>query len=165
MADFSIMMHRNRPVTMHLDNLMDSKISRALGYTGRKDITMALTWNWEDKCGEATFICKTGEYQETITADLYQGNAFLIMIYEYTENEESRYQLISCMSDKNHAKNNLGLNKKSWCTENIYSGNTQLKKVRINKSKYSFTKDLVSMLSQAFDNIDIEIYSEEATTN
>ena len=33
--------------------------------------------------------------------------------------------------------------------------------MRWHKAKYPYTKELVSLLTQAFDNITIEIYSEE----
>lgn len=121
---------------------------------------MALYWDWKDKVGEAIFVSNVGkEY----TINLYKGNAFLIFINEYKETDEkgeehNMYNLYSFFCDEAHAKRCLGLVKG---TDNIFSGGFyQMKKIRINKEKYSCTNKLVSMLVKAFDNLEIEIYKE-----
>ena len=121
---------------------------------------MALYWDWKDKVGEAIFESNVGQ---EYTINLYKGNAFLIFINEYKETDEkgeehNMYNLYSFFCDEAHAKRCLGLVKG---TDNIFSdGFYRMKKIRINKEKYSYTNKLVSMLVKAFDNLDIEIYKE-----
>ena len=116
---------------------------------------MALNWYWEDKIGEAEIF----NYDKVVTYQLYQGNAFLIILYEYTDEEgNDMYQMSGFFTDEAHAKRCLGLVKD---TDNIY--NTEyhkLQKIRLNKTKYSNTKKLVDMLIKAFDDITIELYTE-----
>ena len=121
---------------------------------------MALHGKWDEKCGEA--VIQQGEKEFTV--NLYQGNAFLIFIYEYKNEEgEAMYMMYNFWADKQHMKNCLGLNKKQGYGENMFTeGADRLKTVRINKQKYSYTKDLVQTLVQAFDDLVIEVYSEAA---
>lgn len=125
---------------------------------------MALHWNWEEKIGEATLVIKddTGSDKEA-TLSLYKGNAFLIFLHEYKdENGVDMYNLWSFWADKEHAKNCLGLNKKQGYTENMYERPySRLNRFRFNKGKNIYVKDLVPLLAQAFDNITIEIFSDE----
>ena len=37
----------------------------------------------------------------------------------------------------------------------------KLQKIRLNKNKYRYTKKLVDMLLKAFDNITIELYTDD----
>ena len=121
---------------------------------------MALYWDWKDKVGEAIFESNVGQ---EYTINLYKGNAFLIFINEYQETDEkgevhNMYNLHSFFCDEAHAKRCLGLVKG---TDNMFNdGYCRMKKIRINKEKYSCTNKLVSMLVKAFDNLDIEIYKE-----
>ena len=121
---------------------------------------MALNWKWDEKCGEA--VIQQGEKEFTV--NLYQGNAFLIFIHQYTDDEgQEMYNLYTFFLDKEHMKNCLGLNKKNGYGDNIFTdGRDRLKKIRINKSKYRYTKELMQALGQAFDDLTIELYSEEA---
>lgn len=117
---------------------------------------MALNWRWNEKIGTATIF----NYDKEVEYNLYQGNAFLIMLYEYKEGDKDMYTLHNFFVDKEHAKNCFGLSKDY--TENIFNTeNYQLRKIRINKGKYKYTRDLVNMLIKAFDNIDIEIMSDK----
>lgn len=119
---------------------------------------MALNWDWNKKIGEAVIYNYDGDY----TYSLYQGNAFLIILWEYKdENGKDMWQMSNFFADKEHAKNCLGLSK-DYEGENIYNtGYYKLKKIRINKAKYKYTKDLVDMLIKAFDEIEIELYTEK----
>ena len=121
---------------------------------------MALQWKWDAKIGQA--LIKQGDKEYEV--NLYQGNAFLIFIYEWAEVAESgekkdKYLIWSFFADEYHAKNCLGLNKESL--GNIFDKDCQLVKIRLNKKKYSYTKKLVELLVMAFDEIQIDIYSEE----
>lgn len=117
---------------------------------------MALNWNWNEKCGEIV-LSQTfnGEEKET-TISLYQGNAYLIMLYEYTKEDGNYYDLYGFFNDKDHMRRCFGLDKK-YDSRNIYE---DWKKVRINRAKYRHTKELVAAISEAFDNISIDLYTE-----
>lgn len=125
---------------------------------------MALQWNWDEKIGEATLVTKdkAGTEQEAALS-LYKGNAFLIFLYEYKgEDGTDMYSLWSFWADKEHAKNCLGLNKKQGYTENMYERPySRLTRFRLNKGKNIYVKELVPLLAQAFDNITIEIVTDE----
>lgn len=127
---------------------------------------MSLNWNWNEKIGE--FVIKyRNTYEEewkTEHIDLYEGNAFLIMIHEYKENDKDMYELWSFWVDKIHAKRMLGLDKKYKDTygKNTYTGDcTKIMRVRINKAKSRNWKEIVALVSEAFDDIQIELYTKE----
>ena len=116
---------------------------------------MSLDWSWSEKCGEAVFEQRNKEF----TVSLYQGNAYLIFIYEYEEDGDKMYNLWTFWADKTHAKRCLGLEKGY---ENLYcDGVDKLKQIRINKAKFRKASELVGLLVKAFDELEIEIYSEQ----
>lgn len=123
---------------------------------------MALRWNWDEKCGEATLVqMHPDEEDREFTLTLYTGNACLIMLHEFVEDGEERYSLTNFWADKAHMKNCLGLNKREGYTTNIHNTPYQkFTKFRLNKNKCRYIKDIVPALVQAFDNIDIEIYTD-----
>lgn len=123
---------------------------------------MSLNWKWDEKCGEAIFRQSIGNETKDFTKTLYEGNALLIFLSEWNEDGVDKYSLYSFWADKEHMKNCLGLNKKRGYTENIFDdGLAKLVKIRLNKKKCRNVKDIVTALVQAFDNIEIEIFSEE----
>lgn len=63
-----------------------------------------LRWDWEDKVGEVTAINLDGR---EFTLNLYQGNAYMIFVYEV----DKQYQVYSFWVDEQHMKNMLGLGK------------------------------------------------------
>lgn len=116
-----------------------------------------LNWDWECKIGEVE-ILNNGEVN---TYTLYQGNAFLIMLYEYKENGNDMYTMASFFVDEGHAKRMFGIDKKDKNTYGINCFNQphyKIQKIRIKKSEYSYTKKLVNMLLEAFDELTIELY-------
>ena len=125
---------------------------------------MALTWEWKEKCGEITLEQKneSGDWRQ-FPLSLYKGNAFLIMLAE--NDADNTYQVFGFFADKEHAKACLGLTRsksKHDTGGNLYdTPYMRFTKIRLNKAKYPYAKELVSLLAQAFDNITIEIYSEE----
>lgn len=126
---------------------------------------MALYWSWKTKCGEATFRreLSNGETRE-FTVNLYEGNAFLIFIYEYKEDGRDVYNVQGFFVDKDHMKRCLGIDKKDKESygHNIYDKpNDKLVSIRLNKTKMSHFKDIITAFTTAFDNINIEIYTEE----
>ena len=121
---------------------------------------MSLNWLWSERCGEiiAEGMYGDGQWHE-YTLRLYKGNAFLIMLSE--NDEDNTYTVSGFFVSKDHAKNCLGLDKKDKDSYNIYQqDHNRWKKVRLNKAKYPYTKDLTTMLVQAFDHIEIEIYND-----
>lgn len=120
---------------------------------------MSLNWRWEEKCGEAIVRHEfDGEVKE-LTKTLYEGNAFLIFLSEWKEDDKNMYSLYSFFADEKHAKTCLGLTKDS---DNIFvDGFETLTKIRINKKKSRNWKKIVTLFAQAFDNIQIEVYNEE----
>lgn len=123
---------------------------------------MALRWDWDEKCGEATLVqMHEGEEDREFKLSLYTGNACLIMLHEFVEDGEERYSLVNFWADKDHMKNCLGLNKRQGYTENIHDTPYQtFTKFKLNKKKCRYFKDIVAALTQAFDNITIEVVSE-----
>lgn len=121
---------------------------------------MAIRWFWKEKCGELTFTQERDEKTYEYTLSLYEGNAFLIMLHEYkNEEDEEMYNMWGFWADKDHAKRCLGL-AKDEC--NIYNdGMCTFKKIRLNKAKSRNWKSIVTMLAQAFDEITIELYTDK----
>lgn len=118
---------------------------------------MSLNWKWSEKCGEAVVEQRGKDF----TMSLYQGNAYLIFIYEFKENGKDMYDVWSFWADKEHAKRCLGLAKgKEYC--NLYNSEwDKLKTIRINKAKHRNASELIGMLVKAFDDLTVEIYSEK----
>ena len=126
---------------------------------------MALQWDWKEKIGEATLVqMHPDEPDREFTLDLYQGNAYLIMIHEFKDDKgEDVYSLTGFFMDYAHMKACLGLSEKTK-GNNIYNTPSQrITKIRINKDKCRHAAIIVRSLVEAFDNIRIEIYSEEET--
>lgn len=123
---------------------------------------MALHWDWKEKCGEVTLIqTHEGEEDREFKLGLYTGNACLIMLNEWEENGEKYWSMSSFWADKQHMKNCLGLNKKDGYESNIYSTPYQRwAKIRLDKKKCRYFKEIVAAVAQAFDDISIEVYSE-----
>ena len=118
---------------------------------------MALYWDWDKKIGTIDIF----NYDEVRTYQLYQGNAFLIMLYEFEEDGREKYTMHSFFVDKDHAKRMLGLTKDAEEGNIFNTKYEQIRKIRLNKAKYKYTQALVDMLLKAFDNIEIEIYKED----
>jgi hypothetical protein len=123
---------------------------------------MALHWQWDEKCGEATLVqMYPDEEDREFKLGLYTGNACLIMLSEWEEDGESMWNMFSFWADKDHMKNCLGLNKKQGYTDNMYATPYQkITKVKLNKKKCRYFKDIVAALAQAFDDLTIEVVSE-----
>lgn len=120
---------------------------------------MAITWQWKDKCGEFITEQILDNEVRQFTHSLYEGNCFLIMLNEWEEDGVNKYSLYSFFADETHAKNCLGLTKGHT---NMWTDSwDRVIKIRINKKKSRNWKKIVTLFAQAFDNIEIEIYSED----
>lgn len=129
---------------------------------------MSLNWLWSEKMGELIVEQDWDDKKREFNISLYEGNAFLIMLYEYRNDEgESMYNMWNFFVDKEHAKRCLGLAKNGEGKKrNIFVGGFDtVKKIRLNKTKSRHFKDIVSFFSQAFDDIVIEVFSEEKSEN
>jgi len=122
---------------------------------------MALNWLWKNKCGEAVFLNKY--MNEEYTLNLYEGNAFLIFIREWTEKAEDgkdcdMYEVKCFFVDEKHAKRCLGLEEDM---DNILESQyNTLIKLRLDKSKCRNFKKIVDYFSKAYDCLTIETYKE-----
>lgn len=122
---------------------------------------MAIQWLWNEKCGEATIKQVIEGEEKYFTFNLYVGNAYLIFLNEWEEDGQEKYSLWSFWADKEHMKRCLGLDKKDKDCYNIYNVGWQtLTKIKLNKKKCRYTKEIVTALVQAFDDIEIELFSE-----
>lgn len=123
---------------------------------------MAIQWKWNEKIGEAIIRQSFGEETRESTKTLYEGNAFMIFLNEWNEDGVDKYSMYTFFADERHAKICLGLDKKPEYAGNILDdGLTKLVKLKINKKKSRYYRKIISLFTQAFDNIIIEIYSEE----
>lgn len=121
---------------------------------------MSVNWNWSDKCGEFVLeqTIDAKDTKKDFTISIYNGNCMAVFLHEFVEDGNEKYTFFGFFADKDHAKNCLGLSKGS---DNIYNNGWQtIKKVRLNKKKCRYFKDLVALFAQAFDNITIEVYTE-----
>jgi len=123
---------------------------------------MSLNWQWDGKVGEMTLVeMHPDEQDREFKLDLYNGNACLIMIYEYEDKGETLYTVSGFFVDKAHMKNCLGLNKKDGYTSNIYETSyRKVTRLKLNKAKCRDFKDIVAAFAQAFSNITIEICTD-----
>ena len=126
---------------------------------------MALTWDFNEKVGEATFLQDYNGEQKTYTVNLYVGNAYLIFIYEFKDVQD-RYSLFGFFADKTHMNRCLGIDKKYKATygDNMYEKpHDKLTTIRLNKAKLNSThlKEIVTAFSEAFDSINIQICKED----
>lgn len=127
---------------------------------------MSLNWNWDKKVGEVTFTQEIDGVKKDFVSNLYNGNACLIMVYEYTDENDGKekYQLTGFFADKTHMKRCLGIDKryKQTLGKNMYEDSWDcLTKIRLNKAKCRDVKDIVMAFYEAFNNITIELYTEE----
>ena len=120
---------------------------------------MALYWNWSEKVGEAVFEFETDNGFIEKTMNLYNGNAYLIIINEYQENGTDMYNMFSFFVDKAHMNRCLGLEKGS--TNILNHSYSRLKKLKLNKKKCKYFKTILAAFASAFDNLEIEIFTEE----
>ena len=106
---------------------------------------MSITYNRNEKCGEATFRREDGY---TYTADMYVGNCFLLLV----SSRETEDVLHSFFVDEGHMERCL--------KNNIFSGYETLTSITINKAKCRNYKKIISLLVEYMDDIDIAVYKD-----
>ncbi len=120
---------------------------------------MALEWNFNEKIGEI----ELWQNDKMFTINLYKGNAFLIMLYEYKSGDVEKWEMWDFFANELHAKRMLGIDKRYRDT---YGNNPyeqpyqQIRKIRLS-NKYLYRQKLIDMLLKAFKNLTIEIYTEK----
>lgn len=130
---------------------------------------MALQWDFKKKVGDAYFIQKfkneNGEWETgKYTVSLYEGNAYMIFIYE--NDEDQTYSLHTFFADKEHAEILLGLKKGNDGKKvNIFNANREkMTTLNIDKTMFSTPKkaaEFIGLIVRAFDDIRINLYTEE----
>ena len=115
---------------------------------------MAITFNRNEKCGEATFIQNYDGEEKLYKTVLYTGNCFLIMVYEYKDEEtgDDMEQLYCFFVDDGHMERCL--------KHGIFTGVDTLKEIRLNKAKCRNWKKIVELLTEYLDDIRIDVYKE-----
>lgn len=124
---------------------------------------MALTWNWKDKVGTVKAICTMGDGElKECKFNLYNGNAYLISIDEFTENGVDKYNMSWFFVDKTHMNNMLGLSKgMSNC---LNSRDFKITELSLDSKKCRNLWDIVKAFVKAFDNITINFYTTKEET-
>ena len=109
---------------------------------------MSLIWEWKKQSG--TITQKIGNKEQTFT--WYEGNAMMIVLYEYTnESGEDMYQMGWFFDDEEHAKRCLGLVKGKDCS---LEGITSLTIYRENSRQW---EKITKLFTRAFPDIAITI--------
>lgn len=82
---------------------------------------MAVRWNWKEKMGEVQYKDPIEPKKHKI--DIYDGNCLMVMIHNYKQENQKMYQFMGFMSDINHLKRCIGLEKNyDGKKDNIYLG-------------------------------------------
>lgn len=117
---------------------------------------MSLNWQWNEKVGKMSVECTTGKGEKRVENwTLYNGNALLIMLYEYTEESKEMWEMRSFFVDKKHANAMLGLTK--GYDNNFNNKYTRLLHLELYKDKCKYMWDIIKAFSKAFDNLDLTI--------
>ena len=122
---------------------------------------MAVTWQWDDKVGDATLIQKFGDDERVFTLNLYNGNCWLIMLNEYEEDGKEMYEMHAFWADKGHMERCLGLAGENKGRNMHDLGWSRITKFRFNKKKCQYLNKMLPAIEKAFDQIEIELYTEE----
>ena len=114
---------------------------------------MALQWDFKRKSGTVTE--KRGERE--VTFNFYEGNALMIVPYEYEKDGEGYYDMQWFFIGEDHAKNCLGLSKGH---DNMF-GADGITRLTIYREHCRQWKKLVDLFTRAFPNIAIEMRNTE----
>ena len=111
---------------------------------------MALQWQWDAQSGTLQHDGKIYKF--------YEGNAFMIFLYEYKGKEtgEDMYDIPFSFLDKMHAKESLGL-KKGYI--DMFEGNVE--KITIYKDNCQNWKDIVELFTKSQKDVVITIYQHK----
>lgn len=118
---------------------------------------MALQWDFDKKAGTVTQIYDGKEW----TYNFYEGNALMIVTYEFEENGEERYSMAWFFTGMDHARRCLGLKKLDDGTKNNMFGENGITRLVIYRQNCNQWPDIVELFSKAFPKIVIEILENE----
>lgn len=98
-----------------------------------------LTWQWKENVGTLEIEQVRGDETHEFTLKLYQGNAFLIVLWEKELEDGREYSLYMFFADKQHLKN---------CVKNSPDVFREWKKLTINRQNYDrkYWKELILAL-------------------
>lgn len=117
---------------------------------------MALNWTWTEKVGTMIVQCTNGKGEAIIEKwTLYNGNALLIMLHEFQENNEDMWEMRSFFVDKPHMNNMLGLTK--GYSNFLNSDYTNLLKLTLYRDKCKYMWDILKAFSKAFEKLELSI--------
>lgn len=118
---------------------------------------MALEWSFDRKAGEITYLDNFSgrEYIHS----LYQGNAYLIEVKEWSEDGKGFYDVRSFAFDKNHLSALLGLAGGKGNGENIFTSTYyKLTKLVLYRDNCRNTREIERLFRRAFDgSLDIKV--------
>ena len=110
---------------------------------------MALHWDFRYKAGTVTQVQNGHEF----TANFYEGNSLMIVLYEYEKDGENLYDLLWFFMDEAHAKNCLGLSKGH---DNMFDADA-ITNLTIYRDHCRQWLTLVKLFTKAFPHIAIDI--------
>ena len=128
---------------------------------------MAIEVRWDAKCGEAVVErtvwnpLEGKDETELVTLDLYQGNAYLVFIAKWKDGEKDMRSLWLFFNDREHMKNCLGLTKQNAGDNILNTPECRLVSISLDKNRNAYVKQITAALIQAFDNLEIKIYSSK----
>lgn len=115
-----------------------------------------LLWEFDKKIGQAT-ITRNGEEMPVY---LYQGNAFLIMLFEWHNDEMNtdRYNLYNFFADEEHCKRCFGL-AKGYNSENIFAEDNEITSIELwtDKVSPSYVKKFAPLFVQGMPTVTITL--------
>ena len=114
---------------------------------------MALHWDFTAPAGTITLT----QYGDTFTLNLYQGNATLIAVHEFTDEHGTElYNVCWFFLDDSHAKRCLGLTKGADGTKHNMFGDGAVHDMKLYRDNCNW-KTLADLFSKAFPDITITI--------
>ena len=121
---------------------------------------MALQWSFKERIGTWKIFHKNIGW---VTYNLYKGNAFKIMLYEYEKDGEQYYDLFDFWADKQHMKNCLG---QASGYDFIYE-DWDINKITLYRDKIEkkWFNDFSHAVFSAFKNISIRLVDKEGDEN
>lgn len=120
---------------------------------------MALRWSFKERAGLVTEAQNGHEF----TLPFYVGNAMMITLYEYTDDEDGKdkYDLMWFFTGKEHAQNCLGLKKNAHGERENMFGENGITKLVIYREWCRDWQIIVDLFTQAFPHIVIEIREKD----
>lgn len=115
---------------------------------------MALHWDFKEKAGTLTQILRDGTYR---TSNFYEGNALMIVPYEYEENGTEYYTMDWFFTGVDHAERCLGLQKCDDGTQHNMFPENGITQLTIYREYCREWKTIADLFTRAFPQIAITI--------